>query len=58
MNAFKEVAPLLMRVVLILVLGSLLLALYDENCRPAFLELAKLALTGLLGWLVPHDLKA
>ena len=46
----------LMLIVLTLVLGSLLLSILDQNYRPVFAELAKLAITGVLGWLAPSPI--
>jgi hypothetical protein len=49
---FKE--GLLTLVVLILVVGSLLLAVMDANFRPAFADLAKVGVAGYLGWMMPR----
>ena len=43
----------LMIIVLTLILGSLLLSILDQNYRPTFADLAKLSITGVLGWLAP-----
>ena len=40
-------------VVLILVVGSLGLAILDENYRPTFADLAKVGVGGYIGWMIP-----
>jgi hypothetical protein len=40
-------------VVLVVVAGSLALAVIDPNSRPAFIDLAKVIVAGYLGWMVP-----
>jgi hypothetical protein len=49
---FKE--GLLTLIVLILVLGSLAIAIIDPSFRPAFADLAKVAMAGYLGWMMPR----
>jgi heme A synthase len=44
----------LIAVVLVLVLGSLVLAIIDESSRPAFIDLAKVGVSGLIGWMMPR----
>lgn len=46
----------LMLIVLTLILGSLLLSVLDQSYRPVFAELAKLSITGVLGWLTPSPI--
>lgn len=54
----KSVFPLkeglLTVVVLILVIGSLVLAVMDAQLRPAFADLAKVGVAGYLGWMMPR----
>ena len=50
---FKE--GFLTLVVLILVVGSLILAVMDENFRPAFADLAKVGVGGYIGWMIPRQ---
>jgi hypothetical protein len=45
---------LLVAVVLVLVLGTLLLAILDSNYRQPFVDLAKVAVGGFIGWMVPN----
>ena len=49
---FKE--GFLTLIVLILVVGSLALAIMDANFRPAFADLAKVGVAGYLGWMMPR----
>ncbi len=49
---FKE--GFLTLIVLILVVGSLALAILDANFRPAFADLAKVGIAGYLGWMMPR----
>jgi len=41
----------------LLVSGSLLLAVVDEKTRPTFADLTKIALGGYMGLLIPRDKK-
>jgi hypothetical protein len=41
-------------VVVILVGGLLLIAVLDPTTRPGFIDLAKVAVAGYLGWMVPR----
>lgn len=50
---FKE--GFLTIVVLSLVLGSLGIAILDPQFRPAFADLAKVGISGYLGWMIPHS---
>jgi hypothetical protein len=45
---------LLAAVIVILVCGSLVIAVLDPSSRPAFIDLAKVAVAGYLGWMVPR----
>jgi hypothetical protein len=45
---------LLTLIILILVIGSLALAIIDPSFRPAFADLAKVAIAGYLGWMIPR----
>lgn len=49
-------SALLIAVVLSLVLGSLALAIIDQSFRPSFAELAKIAVAGYIGSLIPRPL--
>lgn len=49
---FKE--GFLTLIVLILVLGSLTIAIMDPSFRPAFADLAKVVIAGYLGWMMPR----
>lgn len=42
-------------VVLLLVAGSLGLAVMDENLRQPFADLAKIAVSGWIGWMMPRQ---
>jgi hypothetical protein len=53
--SFKE--GFLTLIVLILVLGSLAIAVIDPGFRPAFADLAKVAMAGYLGWMMPRSSK-
>ncbi len=46
---------LLTLIILILVTGSLALAIIDANLRPAFTDLAKVGVAGYFGWMMPRS---
>jgi predicted CDP-diglyceride synthetase/phosphatidate cytidylyltransferase len=46
---------LLLTVVLILILGSLTLAMLDVNYRQSFADLAKIGISGFIGWMAPKN---
>jgi predicted CDP-diglyceride synthetase/phosphatidate cytidylyltransferase len=46
---------LLLTVVLILIVGSLTLAVLDVNYRQAFADLAKIGISGFIGWMAPKN---
>ena len=46
---------LLTLIILILVIGSLVLAIIDSSFRPAFADLAKVTMAGYLGWMMPRS---
>ena len=46
---------LLPTVVLTLVVGSLGLAIVDENYRPIFADLAKVGIGSYIGWMMPKS---
>lgn len=46
---------LLLAVVLILVIGSLVLAILDPTHRQAFSDLSKIGISGFIGWMMPVD---
>jgi hypothetical protein len=50
---FRE--SLLTLIVLIFVVGSLVLAIIDASYRLAFADLAKVAVAGFLGWMMPRN---
>lgn len=49
---FKE--GILAPVVLLLVMGSLAIAIIDESSRPAFTDLAKVGVGGYIGLMMPR----
>lgn len=51
-SSFRE--GLLLAVVLILLLGSFTLALLDVSYRDSFADLAKIGISGFIGWMVPR----
>ncbi len=51
-SLFRE--SLLTLMVLVFVVGSLVLAVIDASFRPAFADLAKVAVAGYLGWMIPR----
>lgn len=52
-HSFRE--GLLLTVVLILILGSLTLAVIDTNYRDSFADLAKIGISGFIGWMAPKS---
>jgi hypothetical protein len=46
---------LLLTVILILILGSLVLAVLDVNYRQSFADLAKIGISGFIGWMAPKN---
>lgn len=52
-HTFRE--GLLLAVVLILILGSLTLAMIDTNYRDSFADLAKIGISGFIGWMAPKN---
>lgn len=52
-HTFRE--GLLLTVVLILILGSLTLAVIDTNYRDSFADLAKIGISGFIGWMAPKN---
>ena len=53
----EEAIYLLMQIVFTLVLGSLILSIIDPTTRPMFLDIAKISITGIIGWLIPSPKK-
>ncbi len=45
----------LLIVIMMLVGGSLWLAIIDPSLRPAFADLAKVGISGFLGWMMPRN---
>jgi hypothetical protein len=52
-QTFREL--LLLAVVLILILGALTLAVIDANYRDSFADLAKIGISGFIGWMAPKN---
>ena len=55
LEGFRFKDGILGLVVFVLVSGLLTLAIIDVNCRPAFLDLAKVAVGAYIGLLIPQS---
>ena len=51
----KDKDSFILVVIMTFVLGSLGLAIIDPNTREAFTDLAKIAVSGYLGWMIPRN---